>query len=197
MGLFPLTLDKLGPLICKRIKRLTLFARARWHMEAQPRKQGARTATRMQPISRSFKIACHDGETVWPLQVCRCHICDYDPHEAGTLIGHLDTLSSSRSEKGFGGVIFNGPCASNKDRTCFSRTEQPQRQSLRIHKQQWEGQTIRFLIKNVFEKKIASSLVAVHCFVCVCVFSLSVNSPGIRKVHLWLLLSYLFIKTVC
>lgn len=40
MGLFPLTPDKLGSLICKRINRLTLFARARWHMELQPQKAG-------------------------------------------------------------------------------------------------------------------------------------------------------------
>lgn len=43
MSLFPLTPDKLGPLICKRINRLTLFARARWHMEPQEQKQGTRT----------------------------------------------------------------------------------------------------------------------------------------------------------
>lgn len=40
MSLFPLTPDKLGPLICKRINRLTLFARAQ--------KQGTHTVTHMQ-----------------------------------------------------------------------------------------------------------------------------------------------------
>lgn len=40
MSLFQLTPDKLGSLICKRISRLTLFARARWHMELQPQKAG-------------------------------------------------------------------------------------------------------------------------------------------------------------
>lgn len=49
MSLFPLTPDKLGPLICKRINRLTLFARAQ--------KQGTRTVTRMQEAVRgSSKI---------------------------------------------------------------------------------------------------------------------------------------------
>lgn len=144
MSLFPLTPDKLGPLICKRINCLTLFARAQ--------KQGTRTVTRMQAVRGSSKIPrpiIANGSfllcgAVQPLQVCRRHICDCDSHKAGTLIDYSDALSCASSGKGFSGLLFNGPRVSNKSRMCFSRAtatrgrawKKRARQRLRVHKQQ-------------------------------------------------------------
>lgn len=144
MSLFPLTPDKLGPLICKRINRLTLFARAQ--------KQGTHTVTRMQgrqvliedpPPDNSERELLFFCGAVQPLQVCRRHICDYDSHKAGRLIDYSDAISCASSGKGFSGLLFNGPGVSNKIRMCFSRAtatrggreKKRARQRLRVHKQ--------------------------------------------------------------
>lgn len=180
MSLFPLTPDKLGPLICKRINRLTLFARAQ--------KQGTRTVTRMQAVRGSSKVPrpiIANGSfllcgAVQPLQVCRRHICDYDSHKAGTLIDYSDALSRASSGKGFSGLLFNGPRVSNKSRMCFSRAtatrggrekkEQDRGWEFTNSSLTWmesEGQKLRwwmmetFIIKDVWINSASSSVVLI------------------------------------
>lgn len=145
MSLFPLTPDKLGSLICKRINRLTLFARARWHTKLRPQEAGHthgdthvghRLLIQGPPPLKwtraAFSFSC---ETV-----CRRHICDYDSYKAAPLIDHFDALSCDSLGKGFSGLLFNGPGVSNKIRMCFSSTAATRReragQSLRVHKPQ-------------------------------------------------------------